>query len=478
MNTIKRMITSGLMLCCFILATLLSGCSAGTPSADKIMSDLNSTDFINAAELYGNDEAKTIPVTSVSIVDSKKKNKNCRITCTVVQEDDHYKKESQLMISYNKLDNWFMDTYNATNVSVIPIAGVPDDLIRNSYEVTSLEGYNNKKAVVECSNIAHNFNSVSLTDNISVECTVTSETCKRTVLLSLNYKFNGEWKKEKCEKNTISREWLVDNLVGTTWTGSLGFGGVRTVRINSIDTANQTIDLDYGYSSLTQSEVCSYKIKDYTNYDEKKQALVIPLMYDFYDMEILDDGIWYGVNLNKIAETFSSSELSEHFESTTLPDAEESNSNETDAVEGHDVEGYVIAAKLDTNYVLDIAGAETADGANLQLWERNSQYAQLFELRKNDNGYYQIVNINSGKALAAEKGGTEENTNVCQENVGASNSQYWKLVDAGNGYYYIIERNSGLYLDVDNAWTENGVNVKLFPQNEAYEAQKWKLIKE
>ena len=302
MNNIKKIISCSLIFCCFVLVTLLSGCSAGAPNADKIMSDLNSTDFINAAELYANDEAKTIPVTSVSIVDSKKENKNCRITCTVIQEDECYRKESQLMISYNKIDDWFMDTYNATNVSVIPIAGVPEDIIRNSYEVTSLEGYNNKKSVVECSNIAHSFDSNSLTDNVSVECTVTSETCKRVVELSMNYKFNESWRKEKGEKNTISREWLVDNLVGTTWTGSLGFGGVRTVRINSIDTANQTMDLDYGYSSLTQSEVCSYKIKDYTNYGEKKQALVMSLTYDFYDLEILDDGIWYGANLNKITE--------------------------------------------------------------------------------------------------------------------------------------------------------------------------------
>lgn len=143
-----------------------------------------------------------------------------------------------------------------------------------------------------------------------------------------------------------------------------------------------------------------------------------------------------------------------------------------------DVNGYVIATKLDERYVLDIADADVADGANLQLWERNSKFAQLFELRINDNGYYQIININSGKALAAENGGTVEHTNVCQESIGASNSQYWKLVDAGNDYYYIIEKNSGLFLDVDNAWTENGTNIKLFSQNEGYEAQKWLLINE
>jgi len=173
-------------------------------------------------------------------------------------------------------------------------------------------------------------------------------------------------------------------------------------------------------------------------------------------------------------KTYSASELSEQNENNITSDSEkESSSNESVKIDG-----YVIATKLDTNYVLDIAGADTADGANLQLWERNNQYAQLFELRKNDNGYYQIININSGKALAAENGGTVEHTNVCQESIGASNSQYWKLVDAGNDYYYIIEKNSGLFLDVDNAWTENGTNIKLFSQNEGYEAQKWMLINE
>lgn len=114
-------------------------------------------------------------------------------------------------------------------------------------------------------------------------------------------------------------------------------------------------------------------------------------------------------------------------------------------------EGYVIATKLDANFVLDIENSDTSSGANLQLWERNINNAQTFELKKLDDGYYQIININSGKALAAENGGKYENTNVCQEDVGASNSQYWSLISAGNDYYYIIEKTSGLYLDVDNA---------------------------
>ena len=286
-----------LMLCMGLCVILFSACSAGIPNAEKIMADLNATKFINAAELYANDETKTIPVTNVSITDTERNSDNCEITCTTTQEDEHYKKESQLIISYEKLDNWVMAEYNAINVAIAPISGVPDDIIKDSYLVTLYDEY----PTVICSDISHDFNLDSLTDDISIELVLRSDTCERDVSTSLSYKFNNIWIREKKEEKTVSRKWLLDNLVGTTWSGSLGFGGVRTVRINGVDTTNQTIDLDYGYSSLTESEVCSYQIKDYNQFGEK-QALVISLTYDFYDLEILEDGIWYGARLNKNTE--------------------------------------------------------------------------------------------------------------------------------------------------------------------------------
>ena len=274
---------------------VLSSCSAGTPNAEKIKNDLNATEFVKAENLYGNDEDKVISVTDVKIINSKKEHDSCRITCAVVQQDKNYKKESQLVISYNKLDKWFLDTYNATSVVVMPLSGVPDEMIRNSYEVTSLAGYDDNKATVECTNISHDFNSSSLTDKISVECAVTSETCKRIISLSLDYKFDNQWKREHKEQKTISRQWLVENLIGTTWQTGMNFlPGVRTVRINSIDTSNQTINLNYRYSSLTQSEVCEYKIKDSDN-NGGEQSLVVPLTYDFYELRMLDD-MGFGAN--------------------------------------------------------------------------------------------------------------------------------------------------------------------------------------
>ena len=186
-------------------------------------------------------------------------------------------------------------------------------------------------------------------------------------------------------------------------------------------------------------------------------------------------------NKDSQENTYSSSELSEQQEDkNVIIDEDDENKPNTEGYSSDSVakDGYIIATKLDTNFVLEIAENDTGKGANLQLWERNAHHAQLFELKETDNGCYQIINMNSGMALAAENGGTADHTNVCQESVGSSDAQYWILIDAGSGYYYIIEKNSGLFLDVDNAWAENGTNIKLFSQNEAYEAQKWLLINE
>lgn len=290
-----------LFICSLLIFTIfmITGCSSSKPNDSKIMKDLNETSFINVAKLYDNDDSKTIPVTAVSIVDVNKENKNCVITCNVVQENSDYKKESQLVISYNKLDDWYMDTYNVTNVVVTPLSGVPDDVVRSSYEMTSLAGYDDEPvATVDCTGISHNFDEASLTDTTFVECTVTSATCKREVSLTLNYKFDNEWKKKSGESKTVSREWRGDNLAGKIWQRHFGAGGVRTARINSIDTSAQTIDISYGYDTLNHTEVCKYTIYD----DGKEQMLKVSLTYDFYNVEIHEDGIWYGMGLKEITE--------------------------------------------------------------------------------------------------------------------------------------------------------------------------------
>ena len=138
---------------------------------------------------------------------------------------------------------------------------------------------------------------------------------------------------------------------------------------------------------------------------------------------------------------------------------------------------YVIATKLDPTYALDIYGGYKDNGTNLQLWHRNNTAAQNFEVTYIGNGYYTIINQNSGKAIDAQNGNTAPGTNVWQYTVNNTDAQIWKIVPAEDNNYYIINKGSDLYLDVNLAIAADGTNVKLYVRNDAYDAQKWYFIK-
>lgn len=137
---------------------------------------------------------------------------------------------------------------------------------------------------------------------------------------------------------------------------------------------------------------------------------------------------------------------------------------------------YKIAAALNNQMVVDIAGASKENQANANLWEYKGQIQQKFKIKYDESGYYIIINSNSGKVLDAEWGGITTGTNVWQYEYNGSDSQKWIIKETSDGYYNIISKLNGLYLDVANGSTNNGTNIQLFGKNESA-AQKF-LIKD
>ena len=74
-------------------------------------------------------------------------------------------------------------------------------------------------------------------------------------------------------------------------------------------------------------------------------------------------------------------------------------------------------------------------------------------------GYYQIINRNSGKVLDVNGASTANGANVQQWAYGGGTNQQWSIAAVSGGYYQIINRNSGKVLDVDGASTADGANV-------------------
>ncbi len=135
---------------------------------------------------------------------------------------------------------------------------------------------------------------------------------------------------------------------------------------------------------------------------------------------------------------------------------------------------YRIVTAVNENKALDVCDASKEDGANIQIYSNLSDSKQTFRIKYLDNGFYNIVNTNSGFGLDVWGGTYLNNTNVAQCPLNGGNNQEWMLKESGDGYYYIVSRSNGLALDLTNALDEDGANVAVHTQNQST-AQKWKL---
>ena len=138
---------------------------------------------------------------------------------------------------------------------------------------------------------------------------------------------------------------------------------------------------------------------------------------------------------------------------------------------------YFIANAGNRNFVLDVNGKSLDNNANVHLW-RTLGYGgnQMWQFKKVGNeGYYSIINVNSGKALDVTDALTANGSNVAQFDPNSTAAQLWKPVDNGDGTYTFISKCSGRAMDLKDAKLANGQNIQIYDSN-GTNAQKWYLI--
>jgi len=127
---------------------------------------------------------------------------------------------------------------------------------------------------------------------------------------------------------------------------------------------------------------------------------------------------------------------------------------------------YFISPKhTGTKCVIDTEGGNwsTHEGANALLWEYgNSNYnSRKYKAYHVGNGYYKIVNVNSGLVLDVNT----SNLNVGHYKYHGGSNQLWRFDDAGNGYVYVISKwskNGKTYvLDIHGVQSHNGANLEV-----------------
>lgn len=138
---------------------------------------------------------------------------------------------------------------------------------------------------------------------------------------------------------------------------------------------------------------------------------------------------------------------------------------------------YYIMSDVAVDRSLDIENVSTENEANVIINPRSiGKNSQIFTVTSLNNGFYRLLNKNSGKSLDIYKGESYRGTNVQQYEYHGGKSQQWAICEAGDGCYYIQPRCSGHYLDVANGGTAGGTNVWTTVWMGGAAAQKWKLV--
>lgn len=135
---------------------------------------------------------------------------------------------------------------------------------------------------------------------------------------------------------------------------------------------------------------------------------------------------------------------------------------------------YMIQSGNSSARVLDINSASLNNGANLEIYQKNTTPNQIFYVQYMRNGYYSIRAIHSGKYLHRDDGGNGNNVHQW-DGYNTYNAQ-WTLEKYCGSYYYVRNRATGRYLDNANGSTTLGNNVGLYYKNYTW-AQKWKFVR-
>ena len=125
---------------------------------------------------------------------------------------------------------------------------------------------------------------------------------------------------------------------------------------------------------------------------------------------------------------------------------------------------YYINVRSKVASSVDIPGGSAADSTAIQLYSGNGSKAQQFTFTRQSDGSYEIVNVNSGKALDVRNGVAENNAIVQQYSRNNSQAQRWFIRDSGAGYY-LQSALGNWVLDLSGGNTANGAAIRLYTPN-------------
>ena len=125
---------------------------------------------------------------------------------------------------------------------------------------------------------------------------------------------------------------------------------------------------------------------------------------------------------------------------------------------------YYINVRSKVASSVDIPSGSAVDSTAIQLYSGNNSKAQQFTFTRQSDGSYEIVNVNSGKALDVRNAVAENNAIVQQYSRNNSQAQRWFIRDSGAGYY-LQSALGNWVLDLSGGNTADGAAIRLYAPN-------------
>lgn len=125
---------------------------------------------------------------------------------------------------------------------------------------------------------------------------------------------------------------------------------------------------------------------------------------------------------------------------------------------------YYINVRSKVASSVDIPSGSASDSTAIQLYSGNNSKAQQFTFTRQSDGSYEIVNVNSGKALDVRNAVAENNAMVQQYSRNNSQAQRWFIRDSGAGYY-LQSALGNWVLDLSGGNTADGAAIRLYAPN-------------
>jgi Ricin-type beta-trefoil lectin domain-like/Glycosyl hydrolases family 18 len=142
---------------------------------------------------------------------------------------------------------------------------------------------------------------------------------------------------------------------------------------------------------------------------------------------------------------------------------------------------YQLVSAVNNSSVLDVYASQTANGAKVELWSKNSPVSknQEWVVTAVSGGYYTLSPLNApGQVLDVTAAGTANGTKVEIWAANSGKNQQWQITGVGGGLYSLTPANAtATRLAVTGGSATNGTQMEIY-SSEGTNSQKWMFVKQ